>query len=117
MAAVRAVVVAEHAGRALHRHAGGVRRHADHALPPVALGVRIGHAHHDQQLAPRGHRAGRPPLAPADHVVIAVPGDAGGDVGGVRGGDPRLGHRERRADLPVQQRVKPPLLLLRRAEQ
>ena len=39
------------------------------------------------------------------------------DVGRVRGGDVGLGHRERRADLAVEQRAQPALLLLGRAEQ
>ena len=60
----------------------------------AALGV--GLAHRDQELAARVERAGGPPLAAGDDVLVAVALDPGGDVGRVRGGDVRLGHRERR---------------------
>ena len=57
------------------------------------------------KISQRGSIApGRPPLAAVDHVLVAVAVDPGGDVGGVGGGDLRLGHAERRADLAVQQR-------------
>ena len=69
--------------------------------------VRVGLAHHDEDLAVRVHRAGRPPLAAVDDVLVAVALDPGGDVGGVGGGDVRLGHAERRPDLAVQQRFEP----------
>ena len=58
--------------------------HEDHALAAVALGVGVGDAHHDQQLAARRHRARRPPLAPVDDVVVAVALDARRDVGARR---------------------------------
>jgi hypothetical protein len=51
-----------------------------------------------------------------DHVVVAVAFDAALDVGGVGARHPRLGHREARPDLAVQQRKQPFLLLLRCAE-
>ena len=117
VAAVRPVVVAEQARRAHDVDARRVLGHQDHALAPVPLGVRVGHAHDDQQLAARRHRPRRPPLAPVDHVVVAVALDAGGDVRRVRGRDVGLGHRERRPDPPVEQRIQPARLLLRRAEQ
>ena len=72
-----AVVVAEHAHAALDVHAGGVPGHQDHRLLPVPLGVRVGLAHHDEDLAARVHRPGRPPLAAVDHVLVAVALDPG----------------------------------------
>ncbi len=61
-------------------------------------------------------RVRRPPLAAVEHVVIAVALDPQLDVARVRAGDVGLGHRERRADLAVEQRRQPALLLLGRAE-
>ncbi len=58
----------------------------------------------------------RPPLVRVDDVVVAVTLDATLDVRGVGARDPRLGHREARADLAVEQRLQPLFLLLGRAE-
>ena len=116
VAAVVAVVVAEHGQRTHDPHARGVARHEDHRLLAVPFGIGIGLAHHDEDRGIRVHRSRRPPLAAGDHVLVAVAADAGADVGRVGGGDVGLGHAERRADLGAQQRREPPLLLLRRAE-
>ena len=117
VAAVGPVVVPEQARRAHHVDARRVPRHEDHALAPVPLGVGIGDAHDDQQLAARRHRPGGPPLASVDDVVVAVALDPRRDVRRVRGCDVGLGHGERRPDPPVQERIQPARLLLRRAEQ
>ena len=114
--AVVAVVVPEHGQRPHDPHARGVPRDQHHALATVPLGRRVGRAHDDQQRAVGVHRAGRPPLAAGDDVLVAVADDAGGDLGGVRRGHVGLGHAERRPDLGVEQRLEPLLLLLRRAE-
>jgi hypothetical protein len=98
-------------------HARRVLRDQDHALAAVALGVGVGDAHDDQQLAARRHRPRRPPLAPVDDVVVAVALDARRDVRGVRRRDIRLGHRERRPDRALEQRIQPAGLLLGRSEQ
>ena len=82
-----------------------VLRDEDHALAPVALGVRVGDPHDDQQLAARRHRTRRPPLAAVDDVLVAVALDPRRDVRRVGGGDLGLGHRERRADLALEQRL------------
>ncbi len=50
-----------------------------------------------------------------DDVVVAVPRDAGLDVGGVRRRDLGLGHGEGGADLAFEERLQPLLLLLGRA--
>jgi hypothetical protein len=110
--AVRRVVVAEHREVALDRHAGCLRLAQDHALLLVGRAVGIGLAHHDHDLAARIEDSRRPPLQAVDHVVVAVAADLGADVGGVRRRHLGLGHRERRADLPVEQRLEPALLLL-----
>ena len=82
----------------------------------VPAGLRVGLAHHDEDLAARVHRARRPPLPSVDHEAVAIALDPGRDVRGVRGGDVGLGHAERRADLAIQQRPQPPGLLPRAAE-
>jgi hypothetical protein len=46
-----------------------------------AVGVRIGHAHHDQEAAARMRRTGDEPFAAVDDVVVAVADHFGGDVG------------------------------------
>ena len=91
------------------------RRHEDHRLLPVPAALRVGLAHEDAELAARVARARGPPLAPVEDVVVAVALDAASDVGGVGGGDARLGHGEARADLAGEQRFEPLLLLLGRA--
>ena len=70
----------------------------------VRVGVGIRHAHQDRERAAGRRRAARPPLVRVDHVVVAVALDAALDVGGVGARDPRLGHREARPDLAVEQR-------------
>ena len=77
------VHVPEHGQGAHHREARRVHRHQDLALLAVRRGVGVGLAHHDEDLAVRVHRPGDPPLAPVEHVVVAVALDAQGDVGGV----------------------------------
>ena len=109
--AVRGIVIAEHGQVADDVHAGAVDRHQHHRLLRVTLGREIGLAHHDRDLAARIAEAARPPLAPVDHVVIAVTLDAGLDVRGVRGGGIGLGHQEGGTDLAVHQRAEPFFLL------
>src|SRR5690606_27202935 len=79
-------LVAEQRQAPLDLHAGGVAGDEDHRLPSVRLGVRIGHADHDEHLAPLVERPGDVPLAAVDDVVITVPDDRGGQVGRVGGG-------------------------------
>ena len=83
----------------------------------VRLGVGVGHAHQDADLAARIGGAGDEPLAAIDHVVVAVPADPGADVGRIRARDVGLGHGEAGADLPVQEGRKPLLALPGRREQ
>ena len=82
------VLPAEHRRRAHHRHPGGVDRHQDHRLLLMGGGVGVGAAHHDEDLAARVGRAGRPPLAAVDDVVVAVAQHRGLDVAGVAGWPP-----------------------------
>ena len=66
-------------------------------------------------LAARIAGPGRPPLAPAQHVVIPVSLDARADVGRVGRRHVRLRHAERGANFALQQRHEPlPLDLLAR---
>src|SRR6185437_16848527 len=68
-------------------------------------------------LAAWVHRAGGPPLAAGDDVLVAVPLDPGPDIRGVRAGDLGFGHAEAAADLAAQQRAEPAFLLLGGTEQ
>ena len=60
--------------------------------------------------------AGREPLVPVDHPLVAVAHRARAERGRVRAGDLGLGHREERADLARDEREEPALLLLGRPE-
>ena len=70
-------VVAEHRQRADDLDARRVERHEDHAVAAVRVGVGIGDAHEDRDLAAVAGRAARPPLAPVDDVLVAVALDRG----------------------------------------
>src|SRR5579859_5038518 len=92
VAAVRPVGVAEHPHPAPDLDPGGVGRDQDHGVPAVAAGGFLaGHAHHDQDLAVRAERAGRPPLAAVDHVAVTGAADRGGDVRRVAGRHAEIG--------------------------
>jgi len=77
----------------------------------MAIVVRVAHAHHQKERAARVAGAGDPPLAAADAQSLAVFFDAGGDIGGVAGGNLGLGHGEGGTDLAAQQWLEPGLLL------
>ena len=81
-------------------------------IGPSGLGL----AHHDHDLAVRVHGVRGPPLAPVEDVLVAVLVDRQADVGRVGAGDVGLGHREGRADLALEQRFEPAVLLLVGAE-
>src|ERR1700719_3840072 len=83
--AVRRVVIAEDAERALDLPARRVERHQHHGLAAVGLGLGVGHAHHDRDLAAAVHGTRGPPFAAIDDVVVAVAPDLGADIGGVGG--------------------------------
>ena len=70
--AVVVVVVAEDLHAAHDLDTRGVARHEDHRLLAVPVGVGVGLAHDDEDLALGVHRAGDPPLAAVDDVVVAV---------------------------------------------
>ncbi len=106
------VIVAEHVELAQPHHAGRGYGHQDHRLLAVQRRARIGLAHENQDFAARITRAGGPPLAAVDHVVIAVAHDGRLDIRGIARRDVGLGHGEGRADSPVEQGLEPALLLL-----
>ena len=110
--AVRGVVIAEHVQHLDDLDAGRVARHDDHRLLAVGRRVGIALAHQDDDLAARIAHARRPPLAAVDDIVVAVALDAALDVARVGRGDRRLGHGEAGADLAVEQRLQPLLLVL-----
>ena len=109
---VRGVVVTEHVQVANDLHAGGVQRHQNHALLQVLRRVGVGLAHDDGDLAVFVHRSGGPPLGAVDDVFVTFAADLALDVGGIGGGDIRLGHGEAGADFTGQQRLEPLLFLL-----
>ena len=113
--AMRRVVETENGEHAHDLDALGVDRHEDLRLLLVALGGRVGLAHHDRDLAARIADARRPPFAAVNDIFVAVARDRGFDVGGVRRGDAGLGHQEGGADLAGHQRLQPLVLLLLRA--
>ena len=113
--AERLVVLAERGEHPLDLDAGGLERHDDHRVLAVPVGAGVGEAHEDADLAVGVAGAGRPPLAAVEHDVVAVEGGGGLHVGGVGAGDAGLGHQERAAHPPVEQRLEPLLLLLGRA--
>jgi hypothetical protein len=100
------ILVAEHGQTAQDADAGRVERHEDLTLLAVTRGIGSrppGLAHHYQDPAMRVQRPRAPPLAPVQDVLVTVAGDPQGDVRRVGGGHVGLGHREARANLPVEQ--------------
>src|SRR3981081_3201748 len=75
--------------------------------------LRVRLAHKDEELAAWVHRPRCPPLPAVDHDVVALANDAALDVGRVRGRDIRLRHRATGADLCIQGRAQPSILLFR----
>ena len=77
--------------------------------------VRVGAGHHDVDLGARIARATGPPFFTVQDPVIAVLFRAQRDVRRVRAGLIRFGHQIGRADLAVQQRFQPAVLMGLRA--
>jgi DNA-binding transcriptional LysR family regulator len=104
--AMRRIVEAEHRHVAQHGHARRVARHDDHRLLLVAVGLSGSVLPMKMKTLQRGS------LAPDDHhlrplITYSSPSRSmrALDVGGVRRGDRRLGHREAGTDLTIQQRL------------
>ena len=78
------VIFAAHPAQPPHQaNARRLHRHDDAGMAAGAVGVGIGHAHHDQEAALRMRRAGDEPFPSVDDVVVAVADHARGDVGGI----------------------------------
>jgi hypothetical protein len=76
----------------------------------VRIGVGFGDGEDDVQISSRG--VAHHPLPAREHPLVPVAFRAGGELARI-GAGALLGHRERREDPPVEQRVEPaPLLLL-----
>ena len=105
----RSLVVAHHRHRPDALEAGRVDRHEDHARPLVRRRVGVGHDHRDRQRGPVVARG--EPLVAVDDPLVAVQLGARDQPGRVGAGALRLRHREARADLAVEQRLEPALLL------
>src|SRR3972149_4553045 len=86
----------------------------DLAHAPVGGALRVRHAHDDGEG--RAERAAGEPLVPVDHPVVAVPHGGRAERRRVGAGHLRFRHREAGAELAVDQRLQPALLLLQRAE-
>ena len=106
------VEVAHRGQHAVHPHPGGVDRDEHHRVPAVPVGVGVGDAHEDEDLAVGVADAGGEPFGAVDDDVVAVEDGAGCHVGGIRRRDRRLGHAEGAADVGAQQRLEPLLALL-----
>ena len=113
--AVRGVVVAIDLHGTQNLHALGAGGNEDLGMLAVLLGGGIGADHDDVDLAARVAGAGGEPLLAVEHPFVAVELGLHRQVGGVRRADAGLGHDVGRADLAVQQRLQPFLLVLRRA--
>ena len=75
LAVAAALGVAEDGQAAPNLDTGRIHRHEDHRLAVVRIGVGIGDAHEDRDLATRVERAAGEPLVSLDHVVITVARD------------------------------------------
>lgn len=114
--AVGGVVVAVDAEHAVHRDARRVGGDEHHGLPLVLVRVvGVGLAHGDEDLAPVVARAGRPPFAAVEEVVVPLAFHAELDVGAVRRRNVRFRHEESRPDLSGHEGLEPPFLLSRAA--
>jgi hypothetical protein len=69
-----------------------VRRHDDHGLLFVHVGIGVGFTHDNMHFAARIRGAGAPPLAAIDDIVVAITPDAGLDVGRIGRRNIRFGH-------------------------
>ena len=73
----------EGAQRSDQFHTGGVPGHQNRRVLAMPVVLRIGLAHHQHDLAAWPHRAGGPPLAAIEHVLIAIPPDLELHIGGI----------------------------------
>ena len=105
--AVGTVVVAVDGEEAFELDAGGIERDEDHGLLLVAGGRGVGFAHENDDFAVGIAGADGPPFATVEDVVVGVPLDGGGDVGGVGGGDVGFGHAEDGADFAIEEGGEP----------
>ncbi len=114
--AVRRVVVTIDLHRPELGDAGRVGRHQDHRMLLVFRPAVIGRSHHgDVDRAARIARTRRPPFLAVEHIMVAVPLAAHGDVGGIRRCHVRLRHQIGGADLAFEQRSQPAVLVRLRA--
>src|SRR5687768_14580366 len=93
--AVRRIIIAVDLKHTVNGNAGSISRDKDNRLLPVrVLVVGITLAHNDVDAASRVTSATGPPLLTVKNVLIALATDAEFNVGGVRGSDLRLRHKE-----------------------
>ena len=71
------------------------------------IGLRIGHAHHNQDGAARIAGTGNPPFAAVQDIVVSVRADTERDIGGIGRGHLRFGHGKGGTDLAAQQGRQP----------
>ena len=81
---VRRLIVAEDGQHADDLHAGRIHRDDYHGLLLVAGRGGVGLAHENGDFAARIARAGGPPFAAVQDIIVAIADDAGFNVGGVR---------------------------------
>ena len=105
--AMRRVIVAKHIEWPNYRDPGRIGRHENHRLLRVLWSARVALAHHDVHRAAWVARAGNPPLATVDDVVVAVANDGGFDVGRIARRNCGFRHRKRRANFACEQARQP----------
>ena len=105
--------VAHHRNVADVDESGGVLGHEDHRGPLVRRRVRVGDRHHDAER--RTICSSRKPLAPGNHILIAVAHGLGVQHDRIRPGGVGFRHRKATADFAAHHAAQPLLLLRIRA--
>ena len=111
----RLVILPERGEHPLDPDSWVVHRDHDHRMPVVAIGIRVGDRHIDANLAVGMAGTGGPPLAAVEDDLVAVDLGARLHIRRIGARHTGLGHQEGRADLAVEQRLEPAVLLGRRA--
>ncbi len=109
--AVRGMIIAVNRQEALHLDTRRLEIDQDHRLLTVDVCLRVGLSHQDRELASRVAGTRRPPFAPVDDIMVAIPPDRGADVGGIGRGDIGFGHEECGTDFAIHQRPEPAILM------
>mmetsp|Transcript_63783 Transcript_63783/g.120778 ORF Transcript_63783/g.120778 Transcript_63783/m.120778 type:complete len:259 (-) Transcript_63783:418-1194(-) len=97
-------------------YAWSILGHQNHGLLFVERSREARSAEEDKDLALWANSTRDPPLVTVDHILITIRFDSSADVCGITGSNTWLRHGEGRANLAIQKRLQPLLLLLWAAE-